>query len=95
MSKSGKNAYFPYVFANNFFGTFFKHFFNGFEISVKFCIFLIPFKIFSKKQKFFSSYWYFFQTLKPNAQEMAQKNGKPFFYKHVLEFSYATINRLV
>jgi hypothetical protein len=39
MSKSGKSAYFRHIFANNFFGTFFKNFFNGFEISVKFCVF--------------------------------------------------------
>jgi hypothetical protein len=35
MSKSGKSAYFRHVFANNFFGTFLKNFFNGFEIGVK------------------------------------------------------------
>jgi hypothetical protein len=29
MSKSGKSAYFRHVFANNFFGTFFKNLFNG------------------------------------------------------------------
>jgi hypothetical protein len=39
MSKSEKNAYCRQVFANNFFGAFFKNFFNGFEISVKFCVF--------------------------------------------------------
>jgi len=39
MSKSRKSAYFRHVFANNFFGTFFKNFFNVFEISVKFCVF--------------------------------------------------------
>jgi hypothetical protein len=39
MSKSEKSAYFRHVFANNFFGAFFQTFFNGFEISVKFCVF--------------------------------------------------------
>jgi hypothetical protein len=39
MSKSKKSAYFRHVFANNFFGSFFQNFFNGFEISVKFCVF--------------------------------------------------------
>jgi hypothetical protein len=39
MSKSGKSAYFRHIFANNFFDTLFKDFFNGFEISVKFCVF--------------------------------------------------------
>ncbi len=51
MSKSRISAYFRHVFANNFFGTFFKT---------------------------FKRIWYFFQTLKPNAQKTAQKNGKPF-----------------
>ncbi len=38
MSKKGKSAYFNHVFANNFFNIN-KKFFNGFEISVKFCAF--------------------------------------------------------
>jgi hypothetical protein len=45
MSKSAKSAYFRHVFDNNFFGTFFKNFFNGFEISVKFCVFLYPYSL--------------------------------------------------
>jgi hypothetical protein len=40
MSKSGKSAYFNHILANNFFFTIFKNFFNGFEISVKFWVFL-------------------------------------------------------
>jgi hypothetical protein len=36
MSKSEKSAFFRHVFADNFF---LVHFFNGFEISVKFCVF--------------------------------------------------------
>ncbi len=39
MSKSEKSAYFRHVFNNNFFGAFFQNFFNGFEISMKFCVF--------------------------------------------------------
>jgi hypothetical protein len=39
MSKSGKSAYFHHDFASNFFCTFFKNIFNGFEISLKFCVF--------------------------------------------------------
>jgi hypothetical protein len=40
MSESEKSAFFHHVFANNFFFcTFFQNFFNGFEISVKFCVF--------------------------------------------------------
>jgi hypothetical protein len=51
-----------------FFGAFFKKVFNGFEISIKFCVFdtfLILFR----------SYLYFFQTLEPIAQT-AQKIKK-------------------
>jgi hypothetical protein len=36
MNKSGKSIYFRHSFANNFFGTFSKKYFNNFEISVKF-----------------------------------------------------------
>jgi hypothetical protein len=39
ISKKGKSAYFNHVFANNFLYIL-KNFFNGFEISVKFCVFL-------------------------------------------------------
>jgi hypothetical protein len=39
MSKNEKSAYFRHFFANNFFGSFFQNFSNGFEISVKFCVF--------------------------------------------------------
>ncbi len=39
MSKSENNTYFCHVLAHNFFGAFFQNFFNGFKISVKFCIF--------------------------------------------------------
>ena len=49
MSKSEKSAFFRHVFANNFFGTFFQNFFNGFEISVKFCVFWHLFRFFPKK----------------------------------------------
>jgi len=38
-SKSGKSAVsVTFLFKKNF-GTFFKNFFNGFEMSVKFCVF--------------------------------------------------------
>ncbi len=40
MSKSEKSAYFCHIFANNFFMGGFLKLFNGFEISVKFCVFL-------------------------------------------------------
>jgi hypothetical protein len=38
-SLTNMSAYFRHVFANNFFSKFFKNCFNGFEISVKFCVF--------------------------------------------------------
>ncbi len=73
-----KRAFFRHVLANKFFlWIFFQNFFNGFEISVKFCVFDTCL-IFSKKN--FRSYIYFFQTLIANAQETAQKNGKSFLW---------------
>jgi hypothetical protein len=42
MSKSGKSAYFRHVFANNFFGTFFKNFFNGLKNQREILHILIP-----------------------------------------------------
>ncbi len=41
MSKSERSAYFRHIFASNFFVCFFSKPFNGFEISVKICVFLI------------------------------------------------------
>jgi hypothetical protein len=37
-----------------FFGAFFQNLFNGFEISVKFCVFLFPYWIFEWKKKFWA-----------------------------------------
>ncbi len=42
MSKRKKSAYFLYVFANNSFFCCIQNFFNGFEISEKFCVFWYP-----------------------------------------------------
>ena len=39
MRKNEISAYFRRIFANNFFGAFFLNFFNGFEISLTFCVF--------------------------------------------------------
>ncbi len=39
MSKNEKSAFFRHVFANNICWCIFLNFFNGFEISVKFCVF--------------------------------------------------------
>jgi hypothetical protein len=41
-SKSENSAYFPPVFANNFFGAFFQKIFNGFRNQRKFLRFLVP-----------------------------------------------------
>jgi hypothetical protein len=54
MSKNEKNAYFRHVFANNSFLYIFLNFFNGFEISVKFCVFYIHVEFL--KKIFFRSY---------------------------------------
>ncbi len=68
-----KKCIFCHVFANNFcWVDFKKKIFNGFEISVKFCVFWYPYSI-------FCSNWHFLYTLIANAQETAQKNGKSFF----------------
>ncbi len=49
MSNSGKT-----FLQKTFFGTFFKNFFNGFEINAKFCVFDTFFDFFQKM--FFRSY---------------------------------------
>ncbi len=54
MSKSEESAFFRHIFANNFFGAFLKKIFNGFKISVKFCIVLLLFWF--KNKKIFMSY---------------------------------------
>jgi hypothetical protein len=46
------------------------NFYTGFEISVKFCVLIL---------------YNFLHTLKANADETAEKNGKTFCYKCVLE----------
>ncbi len=65
-------------FAYNFFWRIFSQLFQRIQNQRKILRFLTPFSIFSKK-KFFRSYLYFFQTLKPNAQETAQKIKKTYF----------------
>jgi hypothetical protein len=48
---------------------FLKNFLNGFEFSMKFCVFDTFFNFF--KKNLFRSCLYFFQTLKPNTQKTA------------------------
>ncbi len=71
MSKSEKSAFFPHIFANNYFWV---HFFKTFSTDSKSDTFVA----FFKQNFFFRSYLYFFQTLIANAQETAQKNGNLF-----------------
>ncbi len=60
-------------FACNFFAS---KSFNSFEISVKFCVVLIPLLKFCE-EKVFRSYYHFFETfLKPNSQETARNFEK-------------------
>jgi hypothetical protein len=55
----------------------YRIFLNCFEISVKFCVVLIPiFKL--CELKVFRAYLHFFETLKPNSQETAQNFEKVF-----------------
>jgi hypothetical protein len=51
------------------FAAFFKNFFNGFEISMKFAFFDSHIEFYRKKM---------FCSLNANAHETAQKNSKPF-----------------
>ncbi len=86
MNKSGKSAYFRHIFANNIF------FLNGFEISMKFCVFWYLFDFFGEKV------FKVILVLFSNFEAKRPKNGKKtenLFYKHVLEFDYAIINELV
>ncbi len=59
MSKSGKSAYFRHIFAANvLLVNFFKNFSNGFEISVKFCVFW-----YFQTKKFFGHISTFFKLM--------------------------------
>ncbi len=85
MSESEKSAYFRHIFANNFFGAFFRHFFNGFEISVKFCVFDAHIEFLNKKKIFalistFCKLWM-------QMRRKRLKKRKIVFYECVLEFN--------
>jgi hypothetical protein len=58
---------------NLFFSAFKKNFFNGFENSMKFCVFRYLCDLF---KKMFNVILVFFQTWKPNAQKTAPKIKK-------------------
>jgi hypothetical protein len=93
MSNSGKSAYFRHIFAkNNFFVHFLNTFFNGFEISVKFCVFDTFFDFF--KKKFRRVIFVLFSNFEAKRAKNGSKKRKTFLFKLVLEFSYATIKGL-
>jgi hypothetical protein len=85
MSKSEKSAYFRHIFSNNFFWSIFSKLFNGFEISVKFCVFLIPILNFLIKNFFLPSLAFFVHFDCKCAGDGSKKR-KIFFYECVLEF---------
>ncbi len=74
------------------FGTFFKNFFIGFEISMKFCIFDTFFDL---VKKIFFGHIGTLLNFEAKCAKNGSKKRKTIFYKHVLEFSYANINGLV
>jgi hypothetical protein len=78
-----------------FFGGFFNKFFNGFEISMKFCVFQHLFLIKKKEVVLGHISRYFFQTLKPNAAQKNQNNGskksKNVISKCVLDLNFAPV----
>jgi hypothetical protein len=69
MGKSEKSAY----FSHTFFCAFFQNFFNGFEISVKFCIFGTHIEFLN--EKFFLLLLALYLNFDSNAHKTAQKNG--------------------
>ena len=80
MSKSEKSAFLLITF----FGSFFQNFFNGFEISLKFCFFT-PFSIFSKKN-FFQVILVLFSNFEAKSAKTAQK-----IKICILDFNFAPI----
>ncbi len=66
VNKSEKSAYFRHIFVDNFFPIeLFSNFFNGFKISIKFCLFIPILRRISYK--------HFLQTSKSNADETSKK----------------------
>jgi hypothetical protein len=65
---------------------FFNTFFNGFEISNQFCVFLYPYQNVLNKISV-GSYWHFLPTLNPNAHKTAQKM-KTFFFQTGIRINY-------
>ncbi len=81
-------------FAHNFFvGAFFNNFFNGFEISVTFCVFWQLFGFFQKK--FFLGHISTFIKLWSQTRKKRLKKSKNVFCKCVLDFNVAPIKGYV
>jgi hypothetical protein len=80
-------------FACNFFWCIFYKFFNGFEISVKFCVFDIFFDFF--QQNFFGGHISTFCKLWSEMRKKRLKKSKNVFCKCVLEFNFAPIKESV
>ena len=74
---------------NFFFGAFFHNFFNGFEISVKFCVFWHLFRFF--KKKVFLGHISIFGKLWSQTRKKRLKKSKKVFCKCVLDFNFAPI----
>ncbi len=93
MSKSGKSAYFRHIFLI----TFFLHIFKTLSTDLKSAWNSAFFDIFSDfcKKKFFLAHFSTFSNFEAKRANQGSKKLKFFFYKHVLDFSYATINGLV
>jgi hypothetical protein len=70
MSKSGKRAYFRHVLVHLK-----KNFFNGFEISVKFCVFYTHLEFLKKKNLFALIIFVNFEC---KCAREGSKNGEPF-----------------
>jgi hypothetical protein len=73
-----------------FFGAFFYNFFNGFKISVKFCVFWHLFRFFQKKIFFLGHISTFFELWSQTRKKRLKKSKKVFF-KCVLDFNFAPV----
>ncbi len=77
MSKSENRAYFRHVLLISFLCAFFQHFTNGFEISVKFCVFYTHIELLRKKIVLL--FLALFVNFDCKCARNGSKNGKSFF----------------
>ncbi len=80
---------------NFFFGAYFYNFFNGFEISVKFCVFLYLFYFFA--ENFFLGYTVLalFENFEAKRAINGSKKQKNVFSICVLDFNFAPIKGFI